>query len=195
MNADLRGIHNDALADATALVDRLAPEDLRRPSACAGWSVAQLLAHMVGQHHGFTAALRDGEAPASAYVPIPFTRRAWDESVAAMSEAFASRALDDTVLEVELHPTRALPVATLLGAQFLDTVIHTWDLAWGLGETFEPPAQQAEIVLGIAQGIPDTAYGTDGGTAFAPRLPVSGSAWQQALALVGRDPMSVGGRG
>ena len=67
------GLHAEAMGLLDAVVQHVTDEDLDRPTPCAGWTVADLLAHEVGQHLGFAAAVRDGDAPESAYVPVPFS--------------------------------------------------------------------------------------------------------------------------
>ena len=184
---DLRPLHTAALADADSLVRRVGDGDLDRPTPCAEWSLGTLLAHMVGQHLGFAAAVRDGDAPRSAYAHVPFTVEAWERSLATLVDIFAEADLDAEVVEIELAPT-ALPVARLVGAQFLDTVVHTWDLARSLDEPYEPFAEVAEIVGRIAAGIPDDERRTAPGAAFAPARPEGNTAWEHTLARLGRDP-------
>ncbi len=92
---------------------------------------------MVGQHVGFAAAVRDGDAPPSAYTPVPYTPQAWDDSVATLLQAFAAADLDATAVEIELAAT-PLPIRRLVGAQFLDTVVHTWDVARSLEVAYQP---------------------------------------------------------
>ncbi|AKU18742.1 hypothetical protein VV02_08035 [Luteipulveratus mongoliensis] len=188
-------MHREALAAATTHVVRLTDADLTNASACAGWDLATLLAHMVGQHRGFATLLSQGAAPESAYSPERFTQTAWQGSVADLISAFAGVDLDRTLVEIELHPTQPLPVHVLLGAQLLDTVVHTWDLAWGLGERFEPSPALADAVLAIAEQIPDDDGRERPGAAFAHAVPSASSGWHRALALLGRDPATVGAGG
>jgi hypothetical protein len=142
---------------------------------------------MVGQHLGFAAAVRDGDAPRTAYLPVPFTAEDWAGSVALLRDTFARADLTATAVEVELSPT-ALPVGRLVAAQFLDTVVHTWDVARSLGERYEPPVEVAELVAGIAAAIPDDNRRTTIDAAFAPARAQVGTTWERALARLGRDP-------
>lgn len=184
---DLRSQHRAALHTADDFVGRITGADLARATPCAAWVLGDLLAHMVGQHLGFTAAVRDGDAPPAAYAPVPFSADGWKASVATLLDTFATADLAARVVEVELSPT-PLPVRRLVAAQFLDTVVHTWDLARSLGEPYEPPAEVAELVAGLAAGIPDDDRRTAADAAFAPALPETGSTWESGLARLGRDP-------
>ncbi len=143
---------------------------------------------MVGQHLGFARVVGDGEAPADAYRPATFTKDSWGDSVRSLTEAFEAADLSARVVEVELDPVRPLPISVLLGAQWLDTVFHTWDVAAALGERYVPPIEVVEAMLQMAGAIPDDDRRDRPGAAFAHGVPTDGGAWEQALALLGRDP-------
>jgi uncharacterized protein (TIGR03086 family) len=182
---DRLALHAEAMALLDALVQRVTDQDLERPTPCAGWTVADLLAHEVGQHLGFAAAVRDGDAPESAYVPVPFSTETWRDSVETILSDFAGADPDAPVTERELVSV-PLPLAVVVDAQLLDVLAHTWDLAKALGHDFTPPDHLAADFLRMAQAIPDRAYGE--GQAFRERLEPDGSDWEQALQLLGRDP-------
>lgn len=162
---DLRPAHRRALAAAGALVARVGPDDLSRPTPCVGWDLGTLLAHMVGQHRGFAAAVRDGNAPA-------------------LLAAFAAADLAAEVVEVELR-THPLPVAFLVEAHLLDTVVHSWDVATALGEYHEPAPDLVDHVARAAARIPESAR-TRPGAPFSPSLSAGSNAWERTLALLGR---------
>ncbi len=179
------GLHAEAMELLDSVVQHVTDGDLERPTPCAGWTVADLLAHEVGQHVGFAAAVRDGDAPESAYVPVPFSSETWRDSVEAILSAFAGADPDAPVIERELA-TVPLPLRVVVDAQLLDVLAHTWDLAKGLGHDFTPPDHLAADFLRMAQAIPDRAYGE--GLPFQERLEPEGTDWEQALRLLGRDP-------
>ncbi|MBL8925123.1 MAG: TIGR03086 family protein [Pseudonocardia sp.] len=181
---DLRPAHRRALAAADALVARVGPDDLSRPTPCVGWDLGTLLAHMVGQHRGFAAAVRDGDAPAAAYAPVSWTPAAWAASAADLLAAFAAADLAAEVVEVELR-THPLPVAFLVEAHLLDTVVHSWDVATALGEYYEPAPDLVDHVARAAARIPESAR-TRPGAPFSPSLSAGSNAWERTLALLGR---------
>lgn len=181
-------LHRESLAVASSYVARVGADELGRATPCAAWDLRQLLEHMVGQHVGFATVVRDGAAGPEAYHPLPFTPAAWDQSVEELTTAFAAADLAAQVVEVELHPTRPLPIGVLVHAQFLDTVVHTWDVAAALGETYTPDPDVVDAVLRIAAPIPDDERREQPGAAFAHAVAVTGSPWERTLALLGRDP-------
>jgi uncharacterized protein (TIGR03086 family) len=180
---ELAELHAVALELAGGQVSALRPDDLGRPTPCAGWSLGDLLAHMIGQHLGFAQAVRESDAPAGAYRPVPFDLEAWNRSVGELRDAFAEADVDASAVAVELAPT-PLPIGTLVAAQLLDTVVHTWDIAESVGVDFRPPEDVLAATAAIAAAIPDRAFGPD--RAFASRLPADGDGWKRTLALVGR---------
>lgn len=187
MPDDLRPLHRIALDDADALVAGITPDDLGRPTPCAAWDLGDLLGHMIGQHHGFAAAVRDGSAPTVAYASRPYTAVHWAESVHTLCDAFAAADPDRTAVLVEIAPD-ALPLRRVVGVQLLDTVVHTWDVARALGREYVPAAELVAVVAAVAAAVPDDERRDRPATAFARSFPARGTAWDGALARLGRSP-------
>ncbi len=185
---DYRTQHRTALDRATLYVARLAAADLGRQTPCTEWNLGELLAHMVGQHVGFARVVRDGQAPQHAYDPVACTTTSWTASVTELVDAFAAADLNTRVVEIELDPVRPLPIAFLVAAQYLDTVVHTWDVAATLGELYSPPDDVAETIWQMANRIPDDDRRQQPGAAFARGTQTDGSSWHRGLAALGRDP-------
>jgi uncharacterized protein (TIGR03086 family) len=184
---DLRPLHLDALARADGVVRRVVPSDLGGRTPCAAWGLGELLAHMVGQHHGFATAVVAGDAPDHAYEPRPFEPVAWADSIEVLGAAFAAADLDAHVHQVELRADGTLPVRFLVAAQLLDTVVHTWDVARSLGGDHRPPDEVVDVVAAIADAIPASSSEGDRAAFAPPRAPVPGDPWARALARLGRD--------
>ena len=53
---DLRNLHARAIRASVIVVNQVGADDLDRPTPCADWTLARLLAHMTVQHDGFAAA-------------------------------------------------------------------------------------------------------------------------------------------
>jgi uncharacterized protein (TIGR03086 family) len=187
MDADLRAAHRIALADAGQLVRQITADDLENSTPCSDWTLSQLLGHMIGQHHGFAAAVRTGDAAPMAYDPQPFTLESWDASAAELLAAFEDADPEGEAILIEIAPI-ALPMSRVVGAQLLDTAVHAWDIAQSLGQSYEPATDLVGLVANIAQSVPDGPRRTEPNSAFAPSLRHSGSAWERALAQLGRDP-------
>jgi uncharacterized protein (TIGR03086 family) len=176
-------LHRSAVDTASQYVGRLSREDLSRPTPCESWDLKALLAHMIGQHRGFTRAVRYGRATVADHAPQEFTPDAWQTSTTELLAAFAGADLSGTVTELTLAPT-PLPVGQVVGAHLLDTVVHTWDIAVTIGECYAPADDLVDVVAAVAAAIPDHARDVD--TPFGPRRPAYGSRWQRLLADLGR---------
>jgi uncharacterized protein (TIGR03086 family) len=181
----MQTLHRRALDLASELVAAVRPADLARPTPCAGWDLAALLAHMTGQNHGFADALRGG-TDVAAYVPVPGLEE-WPGSVADLLDA-ADHPRTDAVALPEISTERRFPVATVLGFHTLDSAVHAWDVATALGRTWRPDPELAAAVLELARAVPAGPARTAPGAAFAPVLEVGkADPWVAALALLGRS--------
>jgi uncharacterized protein (TIGR03086 family) len=195
MISQRRLLHRRALDLATAQVAAVRPDDLTRPTPCGEWDLAALLAHMIGQNHGFAAAIRTAGAadtvglddfrprPAGAG-PLP----AWIASADDVTGAIAGPGPGRVYLP-EISTEVRFPVDVVVGFHLLDSAVHAWDVATALGRPCRPDPEVADAVLEQARLIPDTAR-TRAGAAFAAALPTAASqdSWTAALAIVGRRP-------
>jgi len=192
-----------ALDDAGLIVDTITARDLVRPTPCAGWTLSDLLGHLIGQHLGFAEAVLHGEAALDAYCPRPLQEHEtvqdvtarWRDSVAALTAALAQAAPDRPVTLVEVSRDQAIPLEAVLTIQLVDTAVHTWDVARTLGRDHTPPADVVATVLAVAWQIPDDHRRRLPGAAFAPACgaapdeagPASAQDdWVTTLALLGR---------
>lgn len=175
-----------ALDDTTVLASKAG--DLTVPTPCAGWDLADLFGHMVGQNLGFAAAVAEGDAPVAAYESVPATSgnvaRTWQESAARVRDAFGAADPEATVhlAEFGFRPT----VAVALGMQLLDAAVHAWDVATALGQTYRPAEATVSFVLDMARQIAATPGGTP--VFAAPLTEDREDPWGDALRLLGRDP-------
>ncbi|MEI7057210.1 TIGR03086 family metal-binding protein [Nocardioides sp. CCNWLW239] len=184
--AQMLAAYGRVLHDTTALASEA--DDLKVPTPCAGWDLADLFGHMVGQNLGFAAAVTDGDAPVAAYERVPVTADdvadRWDESARRARDAFGAADPEATVHLAEFGFTPTVAVA--LSMQLLDAAVHAWDVATSLGRTYQPSDATVAFVLDLARQIAATPGGTP---VFAAPLDEVGIApWSDALRLLGRDP-------
>ncbi|WP_326954949.1 TIGR03086 family metal-binding protein [Amycolatopsis sp. NBC_01286] len=184
---DFRELDRRTLLVLDKIVAAATPADLARPTPCAGWTLADLLRHQVGENHAFATAARDGSAPdwdAGDLGDDPYA--AYRASVDDYLDAVA----DDDVLTRELavntFGTFPGPIATLM--HLVDTVAHGWDLARALGLPYEPDADAVSAALRMAERIPDEGREKNGSFAHSVNVPADASDLDRFLALLGRDP-------
>ncbi|HZQ28185.1 MAG TPA: maleylpyruvate isomerase family mycothiol-dependent enzyme [Acidimicrobiales bacterium] len=156
-------------AELAALVDGLDEAAWRRPSACPGWTVADVVLHLaqtnemaIGSATGrFDEALADltaGLGPAASVdegaelmvardrtVPAAAIFDRWRSSVARLRDALAAHDPGDRVQWV----AGELSVQTLATTRLAETWIHTGDVAGGLGRPL-PPTDRLRLIARLA---------------------------------------------
>ena len=181
-----------AVLETVRIVDGWDGRGADRPTPCAGWSLADLLAHCTVQQHGFARAARGERSvlpdwhPVAADDPIAAYRAASDD----VRAAFA--ALDDPEAPMHLPELREEPVPAGLAVGFhlVDNVVHAWDLARSIGGDVRLDDEVLAAALSIAGNVPDDERRDQPGGPFARALPtVAGAgALDETLRRLGRDP-------
>jgi len=168
----------EAAPVAIALVERVRPEDLVRPTPCQGWDVRGLLGHLLEWGPPLEGAARkEAVAPGAADGDV---RGQLDRLAAAWGEA---EAWDGGTVMAGLE----LP-ADLVGGMVLgEFVLHGWDLARALGVPVAFPGDVLrlmydEVARSAEQGRAMGVYG--------PEVPVPAGAglFDRLLGLSGRAP-------
>jgi uncharacterized protein (TIGR03086 family) len=193
VDREIVGLDARAVRVSVQVVSQVSVADLARPTPCAGWTLAELLAHMTAQHNGFAAAAAgDGadlvhwQTGAPVADPVGEYAAAAERVIAAF--AAASVPAGEFVLP-EISPKLRFPAVEAIGFHFVDYVVHGWDVAraLGLGYDLEPDVLAAAV--SIAQTVPDGERRRQPGAAFAPRVAAtSGGVLDQIVALLGRRP-------
>ncbi|MGW7257741.1 TIGR03086 family metal-binding protein [Streptomyces sp. NPDC054834] len=195
----LRRLDAQAVRYSVALVRRVTPDDLLRPTPCSAWTLSDLLAHMTGQHRGFAAAaLGHGEDLAHWRVRLPAEDAATEDAVAEYGEAaeqvitaFAAVAAPDRPFALpELSAVRTFPAAQAIGFHLIDYVVHSWDVARSLGVAYDPGPELLAAALPLARTVPDGDFRLAPDSAFRPALPADdgASTLERILTTLGRSP-------
>jgi len=191
---DLRNLHARAIRASVIVVNQVGADDLDRPTPCADWTLARLLAHMTVQHDGFAAAaVGNGGDPALWEVgPLgPDPTGAYAEAADRVVRAFAP----DGVLEQEfalpeINPLTTFPGRQAIGFHLIDYVVHGWDVARTIDVPFAPDPDVLDAGLTIAAAVPDGNTRRQPGAAFAPAraAPDDAPAIDRIVAHLGRSP-------
>ncbi len=171
----------------TALVDRLEPADLDRPTPCSAFDVRGVLEHMMGGATSFVPAFR-GE-PAAAGGPPPSDD---PDGVPAAAFRHAMTSLLDAVNSPgALERTITAPFGYVPGSVFaryvaFDGLVHGYDIASSTGQAYDPPAEVVAAVDAFARETigPDMRIGDT----FAPAtvVPDGATPLQALVAFSGR---------
>ncbi|MBM7517819.1 TIGR03086 family metal-binding protein [Nocardioides nitrophenolicus] len=153
--------------------------DVDRPTPCAGWSLADLLAHMEDALDAFAEAA-DGAVGLSSAAPTPLETRVRALQVKACGLLTAWLHADRPTVDVGGHP---LPVDAIARIAALEIAVHGWDVREATGHARPLPERLAAALLPSALQI-----ALAGDDRFAPPLPVDveAPAGVHVLALLGR---------
>jgi uncharacterized protein (TIGR03086 family) len=199
-NEDIRSLHRIVVLASVDVVSVITTDDLTLATPCAGWNLADLLAHMTVQHRGFAAAARghgddDDEAVwqtdtvAAAVAADP--AGAYAEAAAEVLDAFAAvDVLDSEFALPEFGPGAMFPAAMAIGFHYVDYVVHGWDVARTLGQSYELPIEALVAAVPLALVVPDGDFRTMDNAPFGPAIPSTDPAddLDRVLAYLGRSP-------
>ncbi|GGU92013.1 hypothetical protein GCM10010211_68520 [Streptomyces albospinus] len=171
--------------DIGALVAAVRPDDLRRPTPCAGWTVRQLLDHMVWESL-MAASIAEG-APRDDHT----ADHLGDDHVAAF-EGSARTALAVFTGSGMLHRTFGpyeAPGGLLVQQVTVELLAHGWDLARAIGAPTDLAPEAAAETLEAARLIYGAAPRTEG-SSFAPEraAPPGATGADRLAAYLGRSP-------
>jgi uncharacterized protein (TIGR03086 family) len=197
-NTDLRPLHRTAVATSVDVVNGVTLDDLDRPTPCAGWSLADLLAHMTVQHYGFAAAARGNGADLAVWEQATVADAvaadpagAYAKAATEVLDAFsADGVLDATFALPEFGSDATFPGSMAIGFHFVDYVVHGWDVARTIGAPFELPADVISAVLPMTLAIPDGEFREAEGSPFARAITPTDEAGDldRVLLHLGRSP-------
>ncbi len=174
------------------------PTDLCRPTPCAGWDLADLLAHMTVQHRGFAAAARGHGANRDIWRAdsvIGDVRRdpgrVYADAAHDVLDAFSAKGIDDAPFTLpEFGENAVFPGAIAMGFHFVDYVVHGWDVAASLGVDYGVSTEVLSAAMPLVLAIPDGDVRLLDAVPFAPAVePVEGAGeLDRILRHLGRRP-------
>lgn len=194
---NLAPLHRAAILQSITVVDAVRSTDLDRPTPCADWTLADLLAHMTVQHHGFAAATRGNGADIHIWDPATVTEAVRSDPAGTYRaaahdalEAFAADGIADAPCALpEFGPDAVVPGSVAMAMHFVDYLVHGWDVAVSLGRVFQPADEIVAAALPIALAIPDDSIRATAGAPFAHVVTTSGTTdFERLLAHLGRRP-------
>jgi uncharacterized protein (TIGR03086 family) len=195
---DLRSLHRIAVLASVDVVSAVTTDDLSRPTPCAGWNLADLLAHMTVQHRGFAAAARGEGADLAMWEPATVADAVTSDpaatyaaAAAAVIGAFAGPEVLDAMFALpDFGPGATFPGSVAISFHLVDYVVHSWDVARTLGHPCELPADVVAAALPIAFIVPDGDFRTAANAFFGPAIPSTESVddLDRILAYLGRSP-------
>ena len=177
----------EALERTAAVVRQIGTPDLGRPTPCSGWSIRDLLNHVVAVTIRFTRFAEGDDEPRMppgdllGESPLKSYGEATERSIGAWRAN--PQALDRTChLSFGRFGGR-----TAAAINAFDVMVHGWDLSRGLETAYEIPDHLAIIGLQTAELLV-TPQAREGGQYGAPgRVSDSASPEERLLATTGRS--------
>lgn len=189
---DVRELDARALAAVTGIVERVRPDRLDGPTPCAGWTLRDLLRHMVGNNNGFADAALGGPADADVWDGAGVgdePQREFAASARRVVEAFGSA--EPLTGTFEVLGFGAVPAPNAVGMHLVDYLAHGWDVAVSIGVDPALDEESCLAVLRIGAAWPlDSPRIWGPGAPFGPRVEVSADASpaDRMLGFLGRSP-------
>ncbi|WP_158674676.1 TIGR03086 family metal-binding protein [Streptomyces hoynatensis] len=188
---DPRPVYEQAADYLGALVAAVRPDQLDGPTPCAGWTVRDLLSHLVAATEGIAVLGETGTAPGGSGMmsAAQIADDGWGAALAAARAHLSAVWADDTKLDevFQLPWGPKFPGRVTLAIPVFEAVVHGWDLARATGGQRRPepgPVRFAEAVAG--QFAP--AGERDGRRPFGPvqTAPAEADAQDRLAAFLGR---------
>ena len=182
--------HERAAAGFEQKVKLLELGQLDKPTPCEGWTVRDLLDHVVGGNL-MTVMLLDGASKDEVLAardgdtlgddPVGAVKRTNSEASAALRKADLNKVVD--------HPAMQMPGSQLLQFRVGDLLLHSWDLARAIGidETLDAEVVE-EIWIGLQPMAPIIGQIGQFGTGPSGTVGEDAPLQTRLLDLTGRRP-------
>ncbi|HVK20752.1 MAG TPA: TIGR03086 family metal-binding protein [Actinokineospora sp.] len=179
---DIRELDRRVRELTGGIIDGLTDEQLDVESPCEGWTVREVIRHMVGNSLGVLAKVDGTEAPAEVDLGDD-PRATFRQTREAASAALSEPEVFDGPWELRGQQYTG---GTMLFVHFADVLVHAWDIGTAVGIDVRFDEDMAEAALSVVSRFPEDAWGP--GSAFIEKLPAAedASAQERLLALTGR---------
>ena len=167
---ELRDAMARAMQGFAAVVADLTDGDWVQPSMCEGWTIRDVVEHVIGGDRFAPIILGGGtlDEAIAAVVGVDLlgddARSSLADAAGATREAFAG-SLDRTVD----HPVGEIPARRFIGFRVFDQLGHTWDVAAALDRPIVLDPAALAVALEVAEAEHDML---ESSTHFAPPPPV-----------------------
>jgi uncharacterized protein (TIGR03086 family) len=189
---DIRPQYFRVLDRATEIINGVTADQLDLPTPCADWNLDRLLAHIVGQNHGFADAA-EGARELAVFADRPVgddPAGANARSVERLRSAYSGADVMDRLVHLpEITTARDFPAGLAISFQYIDSIVHGWDVGRTIGAEVIFDDDLLEIGWEVAQAVPGGEGRIRPGSMFAPELADDHHALlDRILAWLGRSP-------
>jgi uncharacterized protein (TIGR03086 family) len=186
---DIAALHERALQSTRRTVAGITPDQLDAATPCEGWSVRDLLNHVVSGNEWAAelaagATIEDVGDALDGDVIGDDPLAAYDTSAGRAASVFKQPGALEAPCAVSYGP---VPGEVYAGHRFLDVLIHGWDLAVATGQDTGIDPELVEACIGVVtpQAALLSGSGMFGGDVVAPP---GADRQTELLAMLGRKP-------
>jgi len=181
-----------SLDQMATVLDGTGPDQADLPTPCQGWTVHDLVDHVVNDLGRFTVAVRTGKSPDLSDPPrvegnwaSTFRDRAPD-LLAAWKDAGSPN-------EIIKLPIGEVPRSFVINQEMTEFTVHAWDLVTATGQQIELEPALASTALEWARAALRPEFRGEG-KAFGPEKPApeGAPAYDRLAAFFGRDVSPAG---
>ena len=181
---------SDILVKTADLVDGVKPTDWDRPTPCSGYTVKDLVGHMVGWSASFDAAA-NGRTPEGDPTSYEASDKSAAEFRASVESIIGGWVENGTDREVSLIGPSGMPGQMVFEMTMMEYLAHGWDLGTATGQSLPYSEDEAQSVLDRAKKSPianDEYRGDDKPFAHIVEVPDSAPALDRFAGFMGRTP-------
>jgi uncharacterized protein (TIGR03086 family) len=188
---DLREPNRRVLATTTGIVARVRADQLDLPTPCDGWSVRDLVRHMVGNNNGFAAAALGAPPDAAVWDGVDVSDPVGEFPASAQRVVAAFASVEPLTGTFAVLGYGDVPAAQAIGMYFIDYLAHGWDVAVSIGVDPQLDEEACAAVLRIGAAWPSDSpaiWGPDAPFGHRVEVPEDASAADRMLGFLGRSP-------
>jgi uncharacterized protein (TIGR03086 family) len=174
------------------VVDNIEPQQLDNPSPCDGWTVRDVLNHIVAGAELFALCVRDRSVSDDAAAELMTSDRlgtdykaSFHDAADAANESFAIPGAMDRIVKL---PFGEMPAGMALDIAIFDVTTHAWDLAKATGQSTDLDPEIAGPAFRVTQAMLSEDLRNAG--MFGPPVdaPADAPLADRLAALAGRAP-------
>ncbi len=184
---DVLDLHRVSVELNSELLAELSPDDLALDTPCAGWTVRDLLEHMVYTARMMDAGARD--APFRAVADENDLVASYRIANGQFTATFEADGTLDREMEIKGYGGKHRGL-DLVAVHYVDNLVHWWDLKSALGQDATLDPDLARAAYRIVSRYPTTPEfrGPQGAFAQPVDVPDDAPLTDRVIALTGRAP-------
>jgi uncharacterized protein (TIGR03086 family) len=186
---DLPALLDESIASTGKIVTGVRPDQLDYSTPCADWDVRALLNHVIGvadvfSHVGEGTPINRPDPSADTFSGDGYVD-AYDSAAAALLVAWRKPGAVDATITM---PIGDVPGSVAASINFIDVLVHGWDLARATDQDAPLASHLAEPALQLSRGIMNDQLRASGAFGVEVVVPAQAPAGDRLVAFLGRTP-------